>query len=115
MSGIIKPGEYGFAMPGEDPRVNVQRADGRPEAYDLPVLPDSQGYLCTACANTENHAKLYPSGQIVMVSPIDTADGTHNFCCLAHLPDNVVIYDPVSNLCRDKTGQNVWREGGDVQ
>lgn len=97
------------AGPGFDPRVIVNRPDGRPEVYD--VMPeDAQPMPCVACLQTERHDARYPKGQIFMCSPIDSSDGQAHLVCLDHLPDNVVIYDPVTDYCRDKTGQNVWRE-----
>lgn len=103
-------------MKKEDPRVNVTRPDGRPEAYDIAPEPGSAGEdgnytsTCALCQQTENHNKVYGKGQIFMCSPIDASDGQAHMICLNHLPDNVVIYDPATDTCRDKTGQNVWRE-----
>lgn len=111
MSDLILPGQFGFAMPGEDPRVIVSRPDGRPEAYDV---PEGSAMKCVRCFGTVDEDKIYGHGDIVLVSPIDVEDGSTVFCCINHLPDNIVIYDPVSNLCRDKRGENKWREGGDT-
>ena len=97
------------AGPGFDPRVVVTRPDGRPEVYDLPT-PASFTSLCMACQGTERAPMQHPKGRIFMCSPIDSSDGNSHFVCIDHLPGNVVIYDPVSDMCRDKTGQNVWRE-----
>lgn len=92
-----------------DTRVPVNRPDGRPEVYD--ILADDAQSGCVMCQQTENHGRLYGKGHVFMCSPIDASDGQAHMVCLDHLPDNAVIYDPKSNLCRDKTGQNVWQEG----
>ncbi len=91
-----------------DPRVVVSRPDGRPEAYDLPEhIAES---ACEMCVQ-EGHPARYPRGKVVMASPIDTSDGRIHFICVEkHLPDNAVIFDPVTGMCRDKAGQNVWKE-----
>lgn len=95
--------------PGFDPRVPVNRADGRPEAYDMPGLAVA-GVRCAACAGTDKRDQVYGVGEIFMCSPIDAADGQAHMVCKDHLPDNVVIYDPKTNTCRDKSGDNVWTE-----
>lgn len=89
-----------------DPRVMITRPDGRPEAYDIPMADAP----CEMCIQ-EGHGHPYPRGKVVLASPIDTNDGqVHTVCVEKHVPDNIVIYDPQSGLCRDKSGQNVWRE-----
>ncbi len=95
-------------MSKPDPRVNVSRPDGRPEAYDLP--PHIEESVCEVCCQ-EGHTARFPRGKVVMASPIDTSDGHLHFVCVEkHVPDNIVIFDPKTGLCRDKTGQNVWKE-----
>jgi hypothetical protein len=91
-----------------DPRVNVSRPDGRPEAYDLPPeVPDAP---CEVCVQ-EGHTARLPRGKVVIASPIDTSDGqAHCVCIEKHVPDNIVIFDPATGLCRDKSGENVWKE-----
>lgn len=91
-----------------DPRVMVTRPDGRPEAYDLPA--NIAEMECEVCMQ-EGHPAKHPRGKVVMASPIDTSDGHVHFVCVEkHVPGNIVIFDPVTGLCRDKTGQNVWKE-----
>lgn len=89
--------------------LGLLREDGRPECYELPPAPDGKGYECANCKH-EGHTRYYPAGQAFMCSPVDAVDGLAKFVCHAHLPEDIVIYDPVSNMCRDKSGQNVWRE-----
>lgn len=47
-------------------------------------------------------------------SPVLGPDGLPDqaiyYLCKAHTPDNAVIYDPISNLCHDKSGVNSWSE-----
>ena len=50
-----------------------------------------------------------------MTSPINTPNGQSNFVCKEHLPENVVIYSPFDDTCRDKSGQNVWKESHNDQ
>jgi hypothetical protein len=90
-----------------DTRVNVSRPDGRPEAYDV---PKNFAASCAMCVEEGHTAKL-GYGKLVMCSPIDSSDGqAHLVCVEKHTPANIVIFDPATGLCRDKTGQNVWRE-----
>lgn len=86
-----------------------RRPDGRPEAYA--ILPDdgstAQCFTCLQAGNDVGHAY----GTIFMCSPIDNAvSGEGVMVCLNHLPDDIVIYDPKTNECRDKSGQNTWTE-----
>jgi hypothetical protein len=84
------------------------RPDGRPEAYDLPI--EVEGAPCEACA-AEGHTARLPRGKVVMASPVDMVDGLpHCMCIERHVPDNIVIFDPATGFCRDKSGDNVWRE-----
>jgi len=94
----------------KDPRVVVTRPDGRPEAYDC--LPENTRVGCISCVGTERASATYGHGEVFMCSPIDSSDGNAHWVCLDHLPDNVVIYDPATDMCRDKSGQNTWRETG---
>lgn len=81
----------------------MDREDGRPEVYDVQKAPDSAGYTCLFCNDLGHIWKKYDRGEIFL---------THSmtFVCKEHLPDNVVIFDPKSGTCRDKSGQNVWKE-----
>jgi len=106
-------------MNHNDPRIDkamdaqlkaLGREDGRPEAYAVPVAPQNKGYRCAACAN-EGHTALHPHGKVAMLSPIYTASQQAEFLCTEkHLPRDVVIYDPMTNKCRDLNG-NEWTEG----
>lgn len=94
----------------------LQRPDGRPEVYDVPEVPNSEGYACFIC-KSQGHAarRFHKTGEIFMTSPINTPNGQSNFVCKEHLPENVVIYSPFDDTCRDKSGQNVWKESADEQ
>lgn len=89
------------------------REDGRVEVYDVPKAPDGRGYQCFICdTHPDTNGHRYDRGSVFICSPINTPDAQPKFICINHVPDTVVIYDPVSNTCRDKTGQNTWSEGG---
>lgn len=92
----------------EDPRIIVTRPDGRPEAYDN--IPEGVKVQCEPCKGTLRDLLRYGPGEAFMVSPIDSANGQPCFCCLHHLPENVVIFKPSTNQCRSKDGQTVWEE-----
>lgn len=91
-----------------DNRTVVSRPDGRPEAYDTP--PDFVSGGCVLCIAEGKTGIRYNHGEIVMASPIDADDGSPHLVCLGHLPENVVIYDPVSGVCRNRDGSHTWRE-----
>jgi len=84
----------------------VSRPDGRPEAYDIP--PGTNMVCEISVANGLDG--VFPAGEVVMLSPIDTPDGEAHFVHISHLPDDVVIYNRTTDLCRNKDGSQVWRE-----
>lgn len=85
------------------------RPDGRPEAYDI---PKGAKHYCQMCI-LDGHTALHDSGKIVIMPGHNFDDGESRVVCIEkHCPDNVVIYNPATGLCRDKKGENVWREGG---
>jgi hypothetical protein len=89
---------------------NITRPDGRPEAYD--TLPAShEGVMCVMCLYEKKISALFRKGEVFMCSPIDSADGQAHWVCKGHMPKNVVIYDPATDLCRDLDGETVWHEG----
>lgn len=91
----------------------LSRPDGRPEAYAVPKLDGSgkSGYGCAVC-NGQGLDTFHPADKVAMLSPMDTQTGEAEFLCVQHLPSNVVIYDPLSDLCRDLDG-NEWTETED--
>jgi len=91
-----------------DTRIVVTRPDGRPECYDAAA----EGFTanCFNCLLEGNHL-LYGKGSIFMCSPVDSPTGQAEWVCHRHLPENIVIYDPATDMCRSKDGQTVWREG----
>lgn len=90
---------------------SLERPDGRPECYDVPPVPIGMGYKCAVCIHETGDSPKYPARQAFMCNPIDAKDEQSHFVCKRHLPDDIVIFDPLSNTCRDKSGQNVWTEG----
>lgn len=90
---------------------SLSRPDGRPECYDVPPVPVGMGYKCAVCIHETGDSPKYPAREAFMCNPVDAKDTQSHFVCKRHLPDNIVIFDPLANMCRDKTGQNTWREG----
>lgn len=90
----------------------LARPDGRPEVYEVVAHGGGagHGYACFVCESQGHHGRRFDAGQIFMTSPINTPGGQSSMCCLEHLPENVVIFDPNTMKCRDKSGQNVWEE-----
>lgn len=92
------------------------RPDGRPLYFDLPS--DEMKVPCLFCAAQLGMRRPYKRGDVVFNDPANSpVTGPHGqpdevvyFICKHHLPDNAVIYDPISDMCRDKSGQNVWSE-----
>lgn len=88
------------------------REDGRPLYYDL--LPGQTG----VCAISERSKLKIEGGRktLVLNDPANSPfnDGSVYTMRVERLPDNAVIYDPVTNECRSKDGETVWKEGSDV-
>ena len=90
----------------ESQKAIVTRPDGRPEVYDVP--PGAEVH-CEECA-VHGRPTAGTKGNIVMTNPLDSEDGLEHFIHIEHLPEDVVIYDPVSNQCRNKDGTQTWVE-----
>lgn len=84
----------------------LRRPDGRPEVYDIPPGTDVQ------CEISRAHGipAKFKEGEIVMTSPADSSDGKPHFVHTSYLPENVVIYNPKTGTCRNKSGDHEWRE-----
>lgn len=91
-----------------DPRTVVSRADGRPEAYDIPA--GQAPMPCALCSLEGKRGVRYKPGEAVLASPIDSSDGNAKIICLGHLPENIVIYNPETDTCRNRDGSHTWRE-----
>jgi len=96
-----------------DPRVPLDRPDGRPECYEINVPEGHEGIPCWNCVLEKNSTR-YRQGEIFLASPIDSADGAAHPVCKKHLPANIVIFDPVTKLCRNRDGE-VIEYGGKKQ
>ncbi len=94
--------------PAEKVQTVVSRPDGRPEAYDPPEGFDNAP--CALCVQEGKVGLRYKRGEIVMASPIDSSDGNAHLVCIGHLPKNIVIFDPVTGVCRNRDGSYTWRE-----
>lgn len=89
-----------------------ERGDGRPEVYDTV----GEGHTCMMCDREGHILRRYKGGEIFLVPPNNVANASVGWMiCRAHLPDDVVIYDPRTDMCRDKSGENTWRESTSSQ
>ena len=87
------------------------RPDGRMEVYALGPTPDGKGYECFWCSHhPDKAARRHEPPNAFLCAPINSPDASAKIICLDHCPDNVVIFDPTTGKCRDKTGENVWEE-----
>ena len=91
-----------------------KRPDGRPEAYDVVKNPEGQnGYRCHRCPSGVRYSG---GGDVFMLVSDETRDGAQpgdtrlDYVCKRHLPDNTVIFNPATGTCRNKTGDQTWRE-----
>lgn len=101
-------------MPKKQFDMAPARADGRPLYFDVPHVGEggvARTYQCAKCAvlGLEIH---HPGPKVVMNDPANAHDrsGAVYTYCNYHIPNDAVIYSPVTGLCRDKSGQNTWRE-----
>jgi hypothetical protein len=87
------------------------RTDGRPQYYDVPMDSEVQCYFCVKTGISAVHRV----GRVVQNDPANPPDGQPKgsmfTICTYHLPDDAVIYNPRTNLCRNKTGDHTWEEG----
>ena len=91
--------------------LDLLRDDGRPEVYDVMHVPVSEGHSCFICDSRGHFWKKYSKqGEVFMTSPLNTPGSTVAFVCREHLPENTVIFNPATGMCRDKSGQNTWKE-----
>lgn len=100
-------------------RMPPARPDGRPLYFDLPppsLVP------CHFCATGLSLGAAYKRGEAYMNDPANSpvlgADGQPDesiyYVCKHHAPENVVIYDPLTGECHNKSGTEVWREDFDM-
>jgi hypothetical protein len=84
------------------------RRDGRPLYYDIAPGDRVQCYTCLLNGLDGQHGR----GFGFMVDPANSPadDGQLYTICKGHIPDNAVIYDPGTDECRTKDGQNTWQE-----
>jgi hypothetical protein len=85
------------------------RADGRPLYFDIGGLDKVECYECDKAGVV---GILHARREAVMNDPANPHGefkSVHTIC-IHHLPDDAVIYDPGTNLCRDKRSENEWME-----
>lgn len=96
------------------------RPDGRLLYFDLP--DPAFRVPCHFCAKGLGLGTAYTRGQAYMNdpanSPVNGSDGLPDqsiyYVCKHHTPENVVIYDPLTGECHNKSGTEVWREDFDM-
>ena len=90
--------------------ISAARRDGRPQYYDVPLGTEAQCYHCVASGVIAVHR----TGRVVQNDPANPPGnepkGSMFTICNHHLPDNAVVYNPRSNLCRNKAGDHTWEE-----
>lgn len=101
-------------MPKKPKKLNpldLLRDDGRPEVYDTGTVPVSEGHPCFVC-NSRGFIwrRFHLNNEVFMTSPVNTPGAEIAFVCREHLPEDTVIFNPVTNECRNKAGDNVWVE-----
>ena len=85
------------------------RADGRPLYYD--INPGDK----VKCYYTEKAGMKgirFGHNEAFMNDPANAPDGSNGIFTISrgYLPDNAVIYNPTTNLCRNKDGTETWME-----
>ena len=84
------------------------RPDGRPQYYD--IAPGDR-VQCAPCLKEGRDAQ-YKRGEGFLADPANSPagdKGVHSIC-KGCLPSEAVIFDPMDGTCRDKSGDNVWKE-----
>ena len=85
------------------------RQDGRPLFYDI---GGTDRVMCHDCIKAGVGGMEYRRGEAFMNDPANSPTGERDIhtICKHHLPDNAVIYDATTNMCRNKAGDNSWME-----
>jgi hypothetical protein len=106
-SGLVLPGTVAKKV---EPKLAPAREDGRPLFYDISPGDRMQ---CVCCL-TEGITAQYSLNEGFMNdpanSPVVGEPGAVFTICRGHLPENAVIYNPKDMTCRNKAGDNVWKE-----
>lgn len=86
------------------------RQDGRPLYYDIAPVETA---ACYYCEKGGLHDIKYRQFEAFMADPANAPTGNARdlmTVCHRHLPEDAVIYNPGTNLCRNKSGDNTWME-----
>lgn len=85
------------------------RQDGRPLYYDV-NLGDKVN--CYHCEKAGIKGMTYGQNEGFIADPANSPDGSPDVftVCRGHLPERAVIYNPTSNMCRNKSGTENWME-----
>jgi hypothetical protein len=95
--------------PNQKPVIPQARKDGRPLYYDL---DEGARVSCYYCERNGLTGIAFGRREAVMNDPANSpaSDGLIYTISISHLPGDAVIYDPVTNTCRNKRGTEVWTE-----
>lgn len=90
------------------------RADGRPLYFDI---SEGDQVVCFYCEKNQLKGVKHGRRKAFMNDPANSPENDKSIhtVCQHHLPDDAVIYDPTTNLCRDKSGQNEWMEDKPIE
>ena len=89
-------------------KISQARPDGRPQYYDISPQDRVQCALCLQRGITAQYGR----GEGFMADPGNSPfnDGGVYTICKGDIPETAVLYDPLTNQCRTKDGQNTWVE-----
>jgi hypothetical protein len=90
-----------------DKPTSTVREDGRPEVYCVPLAENKLNCVLCSAMQPKNPPQ-YDYGQIFMTNPHDSSDGAAHLVCHGHLPEDAVIFDPKTGMCRNKKGDVTW-------
>lgn len=84
------------------------RSDGRPLYFDIEEGSKVPCYYALRNGLTI----LFGRGHAVMNDPANSPDGDGSIHTISipHLPEDAVIFDPKTGICRNKAGTESWRE-----
>lgn len=87
------------------------RADGRPLYFD--IVPGSK--VSCYYTNKLGLSMTYGYRHAVMNDPANSPDhdGSAHTMSIHKVPDDAVIFDPSTGVCRDKAGKEFWIDNPD--
>lgn len=94
---------------GPQPPLPPARRDGRPLYFDIDA---GSKVVCYYCEKNGLKGVSFGRREAVLNDPANSpeGDGSVHTISINYLPADAVIYDPVTNTCRNKSGTEVWKE-----